>query len=86
MKKLRDSTNGKLAERVIWSDELIAELEKTQKLCNKLLTLYPVDENWPVNDIFDSSYTANTGFFYQMVDGVRHYINFFCRRRSDSDN
>ena len=53
---------------------------------DNLLHLYLVDPNKDIFAVFDSSYLASAGFFYQKYGEEKKFIKIFSRRRSDSNN
>jgi hypothetical protein len=84
--KLRTESIGQNGALIKWTFELRAELEKTHQLMDNLLHLYLVDPNKDIFAVFDSSYLASAGFFYQKYGEEKRFIKIFSRRRSDSNN
>ena len=84
---LRKEAAGVNALEVKWSEPLKKALTEALRICNKAIQLWPVDPDSIVYGVFDSSYTANAGFFYQLgPKGEKRFIKIFSRRRSDADN
>ena len=84
---LRKEAAGVNVLEIKWTEDLKRSLAEALRICNKAIQLWPVDPDLTVYGVFDSSYTANAGFFYQLgPKGEKRFIKIFSRRRSDADN
>ena len=87
--ELRTASTGTLADKVVWTPDLIQNLGKVKTVCDGLLDLHPILPDQDLYMVVDSSIFATGMFLYQIDPDnpkKKRFVKIFSRRRSNADN